>query len=162
MRAKNVSRAVKKVATCAPLPTDPTSERLAGLPSRLLGLASLRADRIVAAALSSVSGHKWHYAVLVALDEGGPASQTELRRRTGLYPSDLVGVLDALEARNYARRSADPSDARRNVIHVTSRGSARLRELGELVSAAQARVLEPLTADDRETLVRLLRELVAS
>ncbi|MFI6496541.1 MarR family winged helix-turn-helix transcriptional regulator [Nonomuraea typhae] len=136
-----------------------TPARLRALPTRLLAKASAQADRVVTAGLAAADAGKWHYAVLVALDDGGPASQAELSRRTGIYRSDMVAVLNALAGRDLIERAADPADRRRNVITLTPSGRAFTARLDLLVAELQDEALAPLAPAEREQLTRLLRRL---
>src|SRR3954453_18570333 len=91
-------------------------ERLAKLPSRLVGQASLHADRLVAAALAEEGMRRHHYAVLATLAEHGPASQAELGRRLWIDRKDLHAVVADLEAAGLISRVRDETDRRRNVV----------------------------------------------
>jgi DNA-binding MarR family transcriptional regulator len=139
---------------------DATPARLRGMPSRLLSFAALHAERLVNEGLAEADARKWHYAVLVALDASGPASQSVLSRRTRIYRSDLVAVLNELAERGHVERAPDPADRRRNVITITESGRRRLDRLDALLTDIQDRVLAPLTSPEREQLVRLLTRLV--
>ena len=134
--------------------------RLQALASRLLSLAAMRADRIVGEGLATRDARKWHYAVLAALEELGPASQATLSDRAGLYRSDLVAVLNELEEHGHVARAPDPDDKRRNVITITRKGRTQLSRLDELIDKAQDELLAPLSADERKELVRLLKLLM--
>ncbi|WP_157640929.1 MarR family winged helix-turn-helix transcriptional regulator [Longispora albida] len=144
-----------------PMPpaTDPP-ERIRRVPSRLLGLAAAQADRLITAGLAGAKAHRWHYTVLASLGDDGPASQAGLSRRTGIWRSDLVAVLNELEAGGYVLRAPDPADRRRNVITITEPGRGRLTELDTLVTALQDRLMAPFDAREREQLVDLLARLV--
>ena len=61
-----------------------TPARLRHLPSRLLTQVAMHADRLANQGLARADARKWHYAVLAALQEFGPASQAALSRRTPL------------------------------------------------------------------------------
>ncbi len=145
----------------SPAPEDATPERLRAIPSRLLAGAAAAADRLVAERLAAAGARKWHFAVLVALAETGPASQAELSRRTGIYRSDLVAVLNELADAGFAVRDPDPVDRRRNVITLTPAGRTRLHRLDALVSAAQQDLLAPLAPVEQAELTRLLALLNA-
>jgi DNA-binding MarR family transcriptional regulator len=134
--------------------------RLRRLPSRLLAMAGIHADRLVNDALSAADARKWHYAVLATLDEFGPASQAELSNRTTIYRSDLVAVINELTDRGMVERSADPADRRRNVITLTRQGSRQLRRLDDVLTEAQNQVFAPLSVREREQLTRLLTTLL--
>lgn len=146
-----------------PLPDDRTAtpRRLAALPSRLLNLTAAQGERMISGRLAAVDARKWHYAVLAALEEYGPASQATLSRRTGIYRSDLVAVINELEAQGAVERAPDPDDRRRNVITLTSAGRAHLRRLDAILDAAQEDLLAPLTAKERAELVGMLNRLIA-
>jgi DNA-binding MarR family transcriptional regulator len=136
-----------------------TPARLRRLPSRLLTQTAMHADRLVTDGLAAAGARKWHYAVLVVLAESGPASQATLSRRTGIYRSDLVAVLNELGERGLVERTPDPDDRRRNVITITGPGRQHLRHLDQLVDAVQDRLLAPLTQPERDQLAGLLTRL---
>lgn len=79
-----------------------------------------------------------HGFVLQAVGPAG-ATASELGRRLGVSKQAAGKTVDALVARGYADRTADPQDARRKIVAVTSRG----REL----LALSAEVFERLRAD---------------
>ncbi|MEU8521938.1 MarR family transcriptional regulator [Streptomyces sp. NPDC048577] len=137
-----------------------TPARLRGMPSRLLALTAARADRLVSASLAEEDARKWHYTVLVSLDEFGPTSQAGLSRRTGIYRSDLVAVINELAERGLVERAPDPGDRRRNVITLTARGHARLRRLDAVLEAAQEELMEPLSVAERALLTGLLERVL--
>lgn len=138
---------------------EPTPARLRAIPSRLLAGAAVAADRLVSERLAAEGARKWHFAVLVALVEAGAASQAELSRRTGIYRSDMVAVLNELADAEYIRREPDPADRRRNVITLTPAGHRRLERLDALVTDAQRELLAPLTPGQKDELTRLLTVL---
>ncbi|RKE16953.1 MarR family winged helix-turn-helix transcriptional regulator [Streptomyces sp. TLI_171] len=140
----------------SPAPEDATPDRLRAIPSRLLAGAAAAADRLVSDRLAAEGARKWHFAVLVALAESGPASQSELSGRTGVYRSDLVAVLNELADAGFVVRDPDPADRRRNVVTLTPAGRARLRRLDDLVTAAQRDLLAPLTSRQQSELTDLL------
>lgn len=137
----------------------PAPTRLRRLPSRLLNLNATRADRLASERLTSVGARKWHYAVLSSLDESGPASQAELSRRTGIYRSDMVALLNELAQGDYVRRAPDPEDRRRNVVLITDAGRARLDELAALIAQIEDELLAPFSPVERELLIDLLLRL---
>lgn len=134
--------------------------RLRSLPSWLINQTSITAHHLVSARMAEAGAHRYHYSMLAALDEFGPDSQAALGRRVGLDRSDVAGAVTELAERNLVERAPDPLDRRRNVVRLTTDGLRRLRELDELVAGAQDELLAPLSADEREQLVRLLTRLV--
>jgi DNA-binding MarR family transcriptional regulator len=137
-----------------------TPERLRRLPSRLLGLTAAHGERIISGRLAEADARKWHYAVLAALEEAGPASQATLSRRTGIYRSDLVAVINELSARGLVERAPDPEDRRRNVVTATPAGRERLRRLDTLLAEVQDELLAPLSPAERTELTDLLTRLL--
>jgi MarR family transcriptional regulator, lower aerobic nicotinate degradation pathway regulator len=135
-------------------------ERLRGLPSRLLNLAASYAQRQVGDTLATLDSRKWHYATLAALEEFGPASQSALSDRTGIYRSDMVATINELTARGLVVRAPDPADRRRNAITLTDEGRRHLKQLDVLIAEAEAEFLAPLSEADRAELIRLLKLIV--
>jgi DNA-binding MarR family transcriptional regulator len=133
--------------------------RLRRIPSRLLNVNATRADRLVSERLSAIGARKWHYAVLSSLVDSGPASQADLSRRTGIYRSDMVALLNELAEGTYVRRAPDPEDRRRNVVLITDAGRARLAELAELIGRIEDELLAPFSPAERELLINLLLRL---
>lgn len=120
----------------------------------------MQADRLVAAGLAAAGARKWHYAVLAALDEFGPASQALLSRRSRIYRSDLVAVLNELSDQGHIERITDTRDQRRNVITLTARGSKHLQRLDLLVTQVQDDLLAALLPDERVQLNALLARVL--
>ncbi|WP_409467923.1 MarR family winged helix-turn-helix transcriptional regulator [Streptomyces sp. HC307] len=137
-----------------------TAARLRNLGTRLLSLAAIQSDRLVNEELARAGARKWHYAALATLDEFGPASQAELSRRTGIYRSDMVTVINELADRGLVERSPNPADRRQNIIAVTKQGHRQLLKLDKLLAGVENEVLAPLTPSEREQLARLLAALV--
>jgi MarR family transcriptional regulator, lower aerobic nicotinate degradation pathway regulator len=129
--------------------------RLRSLPSRLLTHTAMHAERLVNERLAAADARRWHFAVLVAL-QSGPESQATLSRRTGIYRSDMVAVINELADRGHVERAADPTDRRRNVITITKQGRRHLRRLDKLVAAIQDDLLAPLSQHERHELTRIL------
>jgi MarR family transcriptional regulator, lower aerobic nicotinate degradation pathway regulator len=145
-----------------PFPHDPTGspQRLRTMPSRLLALAAAQGERMVSGSLAEVGARKWHYALLAVLEDSGPASQAELSRRTGIYRSDMVAVVNELTDRGMVERAPDPEDRRRNVITLTEEGAAHLRRLDTILGTVQDDLLAPLSGAERAELTGLLTRLL--
>jgi DNA-binding MarR family transcriptional regulator len=71
----------------------------------------------------------------------------------------LVTLLDELEELKYVERRVDPADRRRKIVAVTPHGEKQLIAMDQLIVAAEAELLEPLSASERTTLLGLLRRL---
>ncbi|HET6951722.1 MAG TPA: MarR family transcriptional regulator [Acidimicrobiales bacterium] len=134
--------------------------RLRALPSWLLNQAALPANRLVSEALAGAGTRRYHYSLLAALDETGPASQAELSRRTTIDRSDMVATINELAAGGLVERTPDPDDRRRNVVTITPAGRRQLGKLDRLIAAAQDELLAPLSPGERRQLVDLLARIV--
>jgi DNA-binding MarR family transcriptional regulator len=145
------------------LETEPdrqTPARLLAMTSRLLNQTSAHAQRLVGEGLAEADARKYHFALLAALDEFGPASQASLSERTGIYRSDIVATINELTDRGFVDRAPDPADRRRNVITMAPAGLDHLHRLDVLLGAVQEELLAPLSPDERAELTRLLRRLL--
>jgi DNA-binding MarR family transcriptional regulator len=150
-------------AEAADVPDDDalkTPGRLRRRASRLLSQLTTRSDRLITEGLARSDARKWHYAVLASLQEHGPASQAELSRRSGIYRSDMVGVLNELAERDLVERAPDPGDRRRNIITISARGGRHLRRLDEVLDDLHDELLAPLSPAERDQFVRLLTRLL--
>lgn len=136
-----------------------TLKRVADAPTWLLSRANARAQAILGEAFAAAGVRGYHYRLLAAIEEHGPASQAELGRATGIDRSDVVAMLDDLTGWGLVRRDPDPTDGRRNVVSITEKGLARLGELDAVLADVQAAVTEPLSDRERTTLLRLLRKM---
>ncbi|MEU7256466.1 MarR family winged helix-turn-helix transcriptional regulator [Streptomyces rimosus] len=150
-------------AEAADIPDDGaprTPDRLRGRASRLLSQLTVRSDRLITEGLAEADARKWHYAVLASLLEHGPGSQATLSRRTGIYCSDMVGVLNELTERGLVERTPDPEDRRRNIITISARGRRRLHHLDKVLDDLHDLLLAPLSPTERDQFVQLLTRLL--
>lgn len=134
--------------------------RLTQAPSWLINQASVYSHRLVAERFAAAGARGYHYRLLAALVEFGPASQAALGRRTGIDRSDVVAALNELAAENLVERSPDPVDRRRNVITITPAGMRRLEHLDGVLAEIQEALCAPLAPAERDELVRLLTRIV--
>lgn len=133
--------------------------RVSERPTWLLSRAHSRAQALLTEAFSAAGVRGYHYRLLAALEEHGPSSQADLGRATGIDRSDVVAALDDLASWGLARRDADTSDRRRNVVSITDAGVVRLEELDHVLDGVQEEALAPLSPSEQSTLLRLLRKL---
>ena len=144
-------------------PPSRTPARVRDRPTWLISRTFARSSGLLAAGFES-HGHglrSYHYRLLAALEEWGPASQAELGRGTGIDRSDVTAALTELESRRLVERSVDPGHKRRNIVTITPAGVAQLLELDEVIDDIQEQVLEPLTAAQRRQFIALMAKLLA-
>lgn len=141
-----------------------TPDRVKDRPTWLISRTFARSSGLLAAGFES-SGHglrSYHYRLLAALEEWGPASQADLGRGTGIDRSDVTAALSELESRGLVERSVDPRHKRRNIVTITPAGNAQLLELDQVIDEVQEQVLEPLTATQRRQFIALMGKLLAA
>jgi DNA-binding MarR family transcriptional regulator len=85
-----------------------------------------------------------------------PVSQREISDHLGLDASDVVGVLDILEAAGMVQRRRDERDRRRHAVVLTEAGEAAARRFAALRAQATEHVLADLDDEERHQLVELL------
>jgi MarR family transcriptional regulator, lower aerobic nicotinate degradation pathway regulator len=137
------------------------THRLADRVLWALGRASQQSQRLVRQHMTDAGVRTLHYHVLASLADDGEAVQATLADRIVLDRSDLVTVLDELEALDYVVRRVDPADRRRKIVAITATGEKQLVAMDQLIYAAEAELLEPLSASERKTLLELLGRLTA-
>jgi DNA-binding MarR family transcriptional regulator len=134
-------------------------KRLADKPTWLISRAFTRSHRLLTEGFAGAGVRGYHYRLLAALEELGPASQVALGRRTGIDRSDVVAALNDLAERGLVQRSPDPDDGRRNVVTITRAGIRELAKLDKVLAEVQEELLAPLSAAERKQLIRLLKRL---
>ncbi len=132
--------------------------RLYGLLKR--ALAQLHEGYGPALAPHAVDGRE--LAVLALLDRRGANSQQEISRRLGVDRTTMVALVDALAERGLVERQPDPRDRRKNMVVLTDAGAGVRAAAGPAVDEVEAGFLAPLTANERATLMTLLRKVVAN
>jgi DNA-binding MarR family transcriptional regulator len=113
----------------------------------------------VGEALASLDMRTHEFAVLHQLDRAGPLSQQQLGAAVRINPSNLVGLLDDLQAEALVVRPRDPADRRRHLVELTAAGRRRLAQALRAVAVAEEDLLAPLSLGERKVLVELLERL---
>ena len=139
-----------------------TPARLKDRPTWLISRAYARSSGLLNAGFEAQGNglRSYHYRLLAALDEWGPASQAELGRGTGIDRSDVTAALGELESRNLIERAVDPANKRRNIVTLTPEGAGQLRDLDAVLDTIQDELLAPLTAAQRRKFTTLISRLV--
>jgi DNA-binding MarR family transcriptional regulator len=116
-----------------------------------------RAGRRAAETMLDPSGLRpRHLIALTLLSDHGAASQQGLADTLSLDPSNVVGLLNELEARALITRRRDPSDRRRHIVEISTEGESQLRAAQRLLACVENDVLRALSPDERAALHTLL------
>jgi DNA-binding MarR family transcriptional regulator len=137
-----------------------TPTLLLSRPSWLITHISTHVGRLLGDAFDSGEWRRYHYALLAALDEFGPASQADLGRRCDIDRSYIVEAINELASRDLVVRAPDPTDRRRNVITITTGGLRQLQRLSEVLDGVQDDLLAPLSPAERTQFVTMLARVL--
>jgi DNA-binding MarR family transcriptional regulator len=152
------------------VPTEAVQQPLAPLPlpEELLAKSGFLMVRLAmgfkarAIAEMEAAGYsQYHYSVLALLGEQPRKAQATVADALGLDPSQLVGVLDGLEARGLIERRRDPDDRRRHVVSLTAKGRRELAGLRKMIDRLEDELFAPLDAQSRKSFHEALLRLVA-
>jgi DNA-binding MarR family transcriptional regulator len=100
------------------------------------------------------------FAILNALIDDPGEDQVTLAAKVAFDAATFGSVIGRLETKGWVRREPDVQDRRRKLLWVTPDGERAAAEAKRAVSKAQARILAPLQAAERQQLVALLGKLV--
>src|SRR4051794_15659154 len=100
-----------------------------------------------------------HVAALIERRDSGELTQQSLCGALHLAPTNLVAILNELEARGYATRRRDPSDRRRHIVQVSKKGLAVIEKVAAVMDGVEADLLGDLDADQREQVEALLTSI---
>jgi MarR family transcriptional regulator, lower aerobic nicotinate degradation pathway regulator len=100
------------------------------------------------------------YAALIAIHTHPGIDATRLSAVIAFDRSTLGNVIERLETKALIERKPSRGDKRIKLLYLTRAGAALLREIMPSVGRAQVRMLQPLKAADRKTLMVLLTQLV--
>ncbi len=102
------------------------------------------------------------YAALAAIADNPGVDATRLSHLVALDRSTIGSVLERLEAKDLVLRSASADDRRVKRLRLSESGRRLLRKLETAVERTQQRIVEPLSADERNLFLQLLTRLVES
>jgi DNA-binding MarR family transcriptional regulator len=102
------------------------------------------------------------FAVLSTLRDLGSMPQQTLGEQMHVDPNNLVLLLNDAEANGWVERRRDPTDRRRHIVVITELGLKALRRAEEAIEDVEDQVLGPLSAEERQTLRRLLQKAAQS
>jgi DNA-binding MarR family transcriptional regulator len=101
------------------------------------------------------------FAVLAKLLEIGSCSQNELGRRTLLDRASIRDVVGRLKERGYVQVKNDNLDKRQLLVSLTARGRKITKRGVTIAPRITKEMLRGLTAEERCSIVALLKKIVA-
>lgn len=108
-------------------------------------------------ALTDLGLRPRHLVALTVLREQGGSTQQALAGTLQIDRTNLVGLLNDLEARDLIARRRSEEDRRRHLVGLTDAGERLLAEAEDALGAAEDEVLRALDHGDRATLAGLLQ-----
>jgi len=100
------------------------------------------------------------YGILYMVGKHPGIDQISLANLIALDRSNTGEVVGRLEERGLLRRASGNADRRTKRLYLTPAGAKLMDAMTPDVERAQSRMLEPLTEDERETLMSLLEKFV--
>jgi DNA-binding MarR family transcriptional regulator len=103
-----------------------------------------------------------HLVALTVLRDGGGSTQQALAATLEMDGTNIVGLLNDLEAKNLIERRRSPEDRRRHMVELTEAGATQLSNVEFALLSVEDEVLGALDDTERETLYRLLHQAAGS
>ena len=100
------------------------------------------------------------FGVLETLHSRGPVHQQELAEALGRSKAQMTAIIDALEARGWARRERHATDRRFISVYLTDDGRDVLVSTAPARSDAIVAIMAELSGEQRARLARLCRRLL--
>jgi MarR family transcriptional regulator, lower aerobic nicotinate degradation pathway regulator len=113
------------------------------------------------AALEPIGLRPRHLLTLTVLRDRGGSTQQALAQTLQIDRTNLVGLLNELEAGGLIERRRSPEDRRRHVVDLTAAGREMLAKAEFVLAAVEDEVLARLDGEQREQLYALVRLAVS-
>jgi len=102
-----------------------------------------------------------HAGILRMLGSNPGLTQQALSELLGVFPSQLVHLLDFLQKRQLIERREAPGDRRSYRLHLTRKGRSTLARIGELTQELESDFFAALSVAETRLLQDLLARVVA-
>jgi MarR family transcriptional regulator, lower aerobic nicotinate degradation pathway regulator len=103
-----------------------------------------------------------HLVALTVLRDGDGSTQQALSTTLQIDRTNLVGLLNELEADGLIERRRSREDRRRHIVELTKAGANRLIKAELALATVEDEVLGRLDDEQRETLYRLLQQATSA
>ncbi len=101
-----------------------------------------------------------HVMTLAMLRDHGGCSQQALTSMLEMDATNVVGLLNELEAENLVERRRSPQDRRRHVVEITDVGVKQLTKAELALAAVESEVFGALNVGQRQPLYNMLQQVV--
>jgi DNA-binding MarR family transcriptional regulator len=99
------------------------------------------------------------FSVLSLVTHNPGITSRQLCTALGILPPNLVGMINAMEARDLIVRMPHPHDGRAMGLHLTAAGQKLMREAERTAAALESDVGTRLTPAELKTLIKLLKKV---
>lgn len=130
------------------------SEQVWDLMFGILGRSRAPMERIIRG--TGLSGPQARTLGYIEANEERGITAREIAETFGTTPASVSSLIGGLERGGYLERTPDPNDARSKLLRVLPKGRGLTRGFDEQLAEFKERMVAPLSAADRTTLVRLL------
>jgi len=123
------------------------------------------AFRILTAHLHAAGLSQGRFTVLMLLIDKGSgcprvSTPAELADKAGVTRATMTGLIDTLERDGLVSRDPDPDDRRMMSVRLTPKGEALIHDYLPGHFKLTASLVQPLTENERKTLVKLLAKIM--
>lgn len=99
------------------------------------------------------------FSVLCLITHNPGITSRQLCNVLGIHPPNLVGMVNAFEARKLIVRKPHPSDGRATGLYLTTAGKKLMHDAQLTAESLENEKASGLTAGEKETLIRLLQKI---
>lgn len=128
-------------------------------PSFLIAQVGAHAASQFAERLAKLKLAPRHAGILRILNSTPAITQHALATTLEMVPSQLVAILDELEARGLIERRENPNDRRRYALHISENGRSTLEAIGRVSREHSQALLAAISADEQRQLATLLQRI---
>jgi DNA-binding MarR family transcriptional regulator len=131
-------------------------------PGHLVSLAYRRFVRLSDARLEPLGFSAGQVPVLIALEEKGLKTQTELADFAKVAQPPMAQMLARMERDGLIERTPDPDDMRSRRIYLTHAAKERLPDAAQVILDGNNEALQDFSEDERTQLPALLERVIAN
>ena len=100
--------------------------------------------------------------VLKCLKENPNATHIELAEKVFKDNASITRIIEILAKANFVEREVNPNDRRKFDLKITPSGDKILKDVYQIVLKNRAKALEDITAEEIETVNRVLKKISAN